>query len=574
MNKKIVLLISIVAVLCFGLVFARISTNTGGTNETEETNAKKEAAKAKEEQLASEQDDIADELKQILDHIQATEVAARKGTVNFEANEKEELPDISKYDLTVTGQGQIDIEIFGSIEKTGEGTDGWLNEVAEKFNEMNFELNGQKVSVSVRAIASGMGMDYIVSEKHLPDVYIPANELWGEMVKESGIEIELAASRLAGNVAGILLSQDKYDQLVEKYGSINMKTITQATAANEIGMGYTNPFVSATGLNFLVSTLNAFDSSDILSATAVVGFEEFQANVPFVAYATMQMRDAAESGIFDGMVMEYQTYVNTRELRDYTFTPFGVRHDSPVYAVGGLAGEKREALNLFLEYCAGSEAQDLAKEYGFNEMDDYRSEMELPSGDVLLDAQALWKEKKDSGKPVTAVFVADVSGSMDGEPLNSLKKSLVNASSYINDENKIGLVSYNSNVYINLPIGKFDLNQRAYFTGAVEDLYAAGGTASFNAICVALDMLLDAKAANPDTKLIMFLLSDGETNEGYNLEEIRGILEFYKIPVYTIGYNADIAALETISKINEGTNINADSDDVVYKLKSLFNSQM
>ena len=52
------------------------------------------------------------------------------------------------------------------------------------------------------------------------------------------------------------------------------------------------------------------------------------------------------------------------------------------------------------------------------------------------------------------------------------------------------------------------------------------------------------------------------------------ILQFYSIPVYTIGYNANIEALEEISGINEAVSINADSDDVIYKIKSLFNAQM
>ena len=35
-----------------------------------------------------------------------------------------------------------------------------------------------------------------------------------------------------------------------------------------------------------------------------------------------------------------------------------------------------------------------------------------------------------------------------------------------------------------------------------------------------------------------------------------------------------IKALENISAINEATSINADSDDVIYKLGSLFNAEM
>jgi len=44
--------------------------------------------------------------------------------------------------------------------------------------------------------------------------------------------------------------------------------------------------------------------------------------------------------------------------------------------------------------------------------------------------------------------------------------------------------------------------------------------------------------------------------------------------IYTIGYNANIQALQTLSSINEAASINADSDDVNYKMASLFNAEV
>ena len=46
------------------------------------------------------------------------------------------------------------------------------------------------------------------------------------------------------------------------------------------------------------------------------------------------------------------------------------------------------------------------------------------------------------------------------------------------------------------------------------------------------------------------------------------------IPIYTIGYNADIGALKEISRINEAASINADTDDVVDELRNLFNAEL
>ena len=485
------------------------------------------------------------------------------------------LPDISKFPISVTNTTDSFVEIFSSTEKSGTGNDGWLNEVATDFNSSNIEVNGLPVSVKIRNIASGTATDYIRSGKYIPDAFTPSNELWGEMVKANGMNTQLITNRLIGNVAGIVTNKTKYDELVEKYGSLNVKTITDAIANNELSMGYTDPFASSTGLNFLVTALGTFDSSDLLGEQAVQGFEKFQANVPFIASTTLQMRDAAKTGKLDAFVLEYQIYANAPELKgSYVFTPFGVRHDSPLYALGDLPQEKLDIIKKFAEFVEQDKYQRLGEEKGFNGLNDYHSEVNPVDGSLLSSAQKLWKEKKNGNKPIAAVFVADVSGSMNGEPLNRLKQSLLTGQKYLGKDNSIGFVSYSDSVTINLPIGKYDTNQQSMFVGAIDSLQANGGTATFDGIVVALKMLQDEMKINPEIKPLIFVLSDGETNEGHSLNDIRGLIETYKIPIYTIGYNANIKALESISSINEAANINADTDDVVYKIGNLLNVQM
>lgn len=520
------------------------------------------------------QEDASTTLTSLRKKLDVTTIEPRKAPVDLEeADPEEELPSIDEYPLTVEGKGDINVEIFSSPEKAGEGSDSWLNKVAEKFNSENYMLDGKSISVSIRNVSSGLAVEYIISGKYVPDAISPSNELWCEFLKAKNIKIVEKAKKLVGNTAGILLKKDVYDTIVSKYGSVNLKSIVEATVNNEISMGYTNPFISSAGLNFILSTLNSFDPTDSFSKEAIEGFESFQANVPYVAYNTMQIRESALSGSLDGLIIEYQSYYNLPELRDFVFTPYGVRHDEPLYALD-ISNEKNSALDQFTAYCANEESQKLATEYGFNNKEEYVSELPAFSGEEIIRAQALWKEKKDSNKKISAVFVTDISGSMEGAPLNNLKTSLINASKYINPKNSIGLVSYNSQVYINLPINEFNLNQRSYFTGAVEDFSPGGGTASFDAVITAVDMLMVEKEKNPDAKLMLFLLSDGETNTGYSLNKIRPVLQGLNIPVYTIGYNANIEALEEISAINEAAAINATTEDVVYQLKQLFNAQM
>lgn len=498
-----------------------------------------------------------------------------KSPVELADTSVDELPDIDTNGITVSPVTSLYAEIFSTSEKCGAGKDGWINEVAERFNREGFEVDGKPVSVMIRNVASGLGMDYIKSGKYLPDGYTPSNDFWGKMLIADGVLVEVVSERLVGNTAGILLTRDTQKQLLEKYGAINLKTIVDATENGEFAMGYTNPYASATGLNFLISTLQTYNARDPLSNESVDGFQTFQANVPFVAYTTLQMREAAETGTLDGFVMEYQTYINDPELtRKYEFTPFGFIHTNPLYTPQGTSAQKKQILQMFAEFSQSEENQELAGEYGFNVDLNYTVEQNEVDGTTLLNAQELWKKEKDSGRPILAVFVADVSGSMGGQPLNALKTSLINGMRYINTTNYIGLVSYSDDVVINVPVGKFDLNQQSAFKGAVESLSASGGTATFDGIIVAADMLIKAREQYPDAKMMMFVLSDGETNRGHLLKDIQSPIDALNIPIYTIGYNADIPALESISAINEAASINADSDDVVYQLRNLFNSSL
>lgn len=530
-----------------------------------------------EEQLTAE--NAENRMADLLSGVKVQQVNTKKAAISDEdvLSDQEELPDINKnYPLSITGQGQINIEIFSSPEKAGTGTDGWLNDVADDFNRAGFEINGKSISVSIRSVSSGPMVDYIKSGKYIPDAISPSNEFWGSMLQSSGVKVTMKEKSLAGNTAGILLSKSKYKEIIDKYGAVNMKVISQATSSGEIAMGYTNPFVSSTGLNFLVSTLYTYDPDDLLSEKAVEGFKSFQENVPLVSYNTLQMRKSAEAGSLDAMVMEYQLYSNDASLNvNYVFTPFGVRHDNPVYAIGELSADKNAVLEKFCEYCKGSEAQAHARECGFNLNEKYKSELpdDIP-GEKLLQAQKLYKENKNNGRPIIAVFIADTSGSMSGESINALQTSLINSMQYINKDNYVGLISYNNKVYMNLPIAKFDINQQALFKGAVQSLDATGQTATYDALVVAIDMINKKMEEVPDAKPMIFLLSDGEQNVGYSLNDIESVVKAYQVPIYSIGYNANIEALKKISEINEAATINADSDDIIYQLKNLFNSEM
>lgn len=486
------------------------------------------------------------------------------------------LSDISAFPITVQGSGDINLEIAGATEMTSESSpDDWLNVVAERFNKSGYKVNGKTVSITVRQMTSGEVVTYMEAGAYEPDLFIPSAYPWAMMLEADGINTVELTDKLVGNTAGILMENSVYEAFIEKYDEANLSTLITAAIAGDVTFAYPNPYTSTTGLNGIGAIIYAFDPDNPLSSYASEQLREYQKTSPPVAYTTAVLRNQAAKGVINTMLMEEQAYINTPSLSDYTYIPFGVRHDHPVYTFDYCTAEEQEAAQLFVDYCLNSENQQLATEKGFNRHDDYKSQDPGFSGTDWINAQQIWKENKSGGKPIVAVFIADTSSSMDGEPLNSLKSALVNTSSYIGENNYIGLVSYNSDVTANLPIAQFDATQKAYFTGEIKNLTTNGNTSTYDAVLVGLDMLLKAKDTVGDSKLMLFLLTDGQQNRGYSLGRVKPIVEGLQIPVYTIAYNYnDNGELEDLSGVNEAASLNAESDDIVNLLRNLFNVEM
>jgi Ca-activated chloride channel homolog len=507
--------------------------------------------------------------------------------LNFQSNVSvaDTLPPIDQFDIVVNGSqnpGDVAVEIFTSTEKSGSGTDGWMVEIAKNFNAGNISLkNGKIAKVNIRKIASGTGYEFIAYRKYLPDAFSPSSDLWIKMIEANGVKVTKVSDRLVRNVAGIVMKDDVYKNLKVKYNDVNIKTITDSVIQKNLFMGYTNPFASSTGLNFLYTLLATFSNNDetkMLTPETISAFQEFQKGVPFVALTTLQMRDSVEKGgSLQAFVLEWQTFNNTKNLRSgYKFIPFGYYHDNPLYAIEDIGAEKMEVLNLFAKFANSKESKEISSRYGFGNTLDYKENLPPLNGKILIEAQKLWKTEKDSGKPIVAVFVSDTSGSMSGEKLNNLKKALIAGSKFIDPKNYIGLISFDSKVTKLLDIDKFNEIQKAKFVASVENMDAVGQTAMFDAILFASKMLIDAKEKIPNSKLMIFVLTDGETNSGAfkNISNINDVLGGLGIPVYTIGYGTEVTVLQELSNINEAASLKAKEEDVSYQIGNLLNAQM
>jgi len=496
------------------------------------------------------------------------------------ANLADTLPPIDQFPIRVEAPaGRETIEIWSSTEKSGElgTTDGWMTEVAQAFNEAGVTLaDGTPVGVDLRSIASGTAYQFIARGQDLPDAFTPSNQLWVEMASEFQTMTEVRAQTVP-NVAGIVMKTGTADELRTKYGDLSPANLVDAVIAGDLVMGYTDPFASSTGLNFLLTVLDTIAGGDparLTSPDVASVFEQFQRQVPFVALTTLQMRDSVENdtGTLDTFVMEWQTYTNTESLQSgFEFIPFGVPHDNPLDAVGDLTPAQSETLELFAAFSEQPEFTQLATDYGFDPPP-YTSDVETPSGSTLIDVQNIWKDKKDGGRPVATVFVVDVSGSMEGTRIDAVRTAMLSAREFIKPATEVGVVEFNDTATRRLDVGEFDLNQQAKYTAIAEDLSPGGGTAMYDGIVLGLKMLDDMRAANPDVKPILVVLTDGETTDGLEFGDVDQVIQGLRIPIYTVGFEANLEELSRVSSLVEAASIDASESDVEFKIAALFNA--
>jgi Ca-activated chloride channel family protein len=168
--------------------------------------------------------------------------------------------------------------------------------------------------------------------------------------------------------------------------------------------------------------------------------------------------------------------------------------------------------------------------------------------------------------------VTDISGSMAGSRIVAVQQALDSARGFINPKASIGMVEFSDKARKRLELAPFDLNQQARFAAAVEDMDPVGGTAMYDGVMLGLSMLADQRAVDPSGKYMLVVLTDGETNEGLGLGQVDETIEGLRIPVFTVGFEADLEQLGQLASLVEAASINANEDDVEFKLSSLFNA--
>ena len=154
--------------------------------------------------------------------------------------------------------------------------------------------------------------------------------------------------------------------------------------------------------------------------------------------------------------------------------------------------------------------------------------------DAVLGAyQSQWR------KPATSIFVLDLSGSMRGQRLSSMRDALkllsgADASSAaatasarysaFQSRERVVLITFASDVsapvWVRFEADKIDA-ARTELRRQADAMVADGGTAIYSALAAAEDLARQELAREPDRFVSIVLLTDGESNAGLKVDEFR-----------------------------------------------------
>ncbi len=157
-------------------------------------------------------------------------------------------------------------------------------------------------------------------------------------------------------------------------------------------------------------------------------------------------------------------------------------------------------------------------------------------------------------------MVLDVSGSMDGERLNSLRRTLSLLIERLSDDDTVSLISYNHESVVHANAVRIG-DDRAGLQSKLDALSALGGTNMEAGLMSLRDL-----ASVPDA---VFVLTDGQINAGITsttgLSRIVNSVVPEGTPINTLGYGADhnVRLLRDIAVRSRGTYTYADVAEIL-----------
>lgn len=215
-------------------------------------------------------------------------------------------------------------------------------------------------------------------------------------------------------------------------------------------------------------------------------------------------------------------------------------------------------------------------------------ELPFPSTLEVID-QALFTFLDQNRPPSTSLFVLDVSGSMAGERLDQLRHAVNNLTGLdqsiagkfarFREREDITLIPFSTLVKSTDEFVINDVNQSGedmqQIRNSVNKLEAVGGTAIYEALIKAYDILDKKYGKDTSRYYTIVLMTDGQNNKGRDFEAWRRWYRsapdhLQRVRVFPILFgNSDVSQMEAVASMTGGRTFDARSKDLAKVFKSI-----
>ncbi len=389
--------------------------------------------------------------------------------------------------------------------------------------------------------------------------------------------------------------------------TITWQNIVSKASSGELKFAMSNPAASNSGFTALIGvasaiagTGRALEVKDINNAALQEPFKGqtlTAGSSGWLADSYVKAQDTLDGMVnYESVLLSLNESGQLREKLTLIYPQEGIiTADYPLLLING---EKREQYDKLVAYLRSPDFQQQIMERTLRRpvipqvklSAKFSSQLlvELPfpnSADVVDTLLIAYNDEQRI--PSHAIFVLDISGSMEGNRLRDLKQALVGLTgvdssltgqfSRFRNREQLTLMPFSSVVHdvrdFNITDVATDSQSMQSIRDYVEGLNTQGGTAIYSSLQQAYLFAQDARKTNPDLYYSIVLMSDGENNEGISSDEFTNFYnslpaEAQSVRTFSILFgDANEKAMTAIAELTNGRMFNAKSESlgVIFK---------
>lgn len=482
----------------------------------------------------------------------------------------------------------------------------WLESVVTSFNEEEVETEGGK-PVYVSLVTTDAGQAVLdISNGEAPAMWLPDQEVWTHVLAQEGTDafqndcVSVASSPLV--IAMWRPAAEALGWPGRELGWLDVGSLAADQGAWEyysggqfgdvLRLGHTHPGLSASGANTLLAIVQAAEST-----TAAVDAEAIEQ--PIVR---------ASVGAFEGAVAWFSSstanLAQTMNERGIQFLGAAIMYESdvlafasegseivPIYPFEGTYvanhpaclnedsdAETDEAARIFRDHLLGEEAQQTAVSHGLRpvaegidvgapldesngvDLSQPESVFAPPTVDAIYAIQDLWQSAR---KDVNLVMLLDVSGSMSGGKIESVRRSAVQFVEQMGEDDYLSIISFSTVPQALIKHERVGDNRQTIIN-TIQNLQAEGDTALYDAIADGANLL--GNTGSSETTNAMVVLTDGLDTSSFrhNDQSAVDLLGGTGATVFTIAFgdDADESLLQSMALRANGNYFRGDEASI------------